>query len=160
MAQKRGGAKTVAVAGLVALGVWLGTKIGDFSLDSGEGAAPGTTAVSVEPPEEPLGDPPPQADEPPFPDEEAETGPPELVVVRIADGSYLVWSRSEAFESMTLEEAVEVAASATGTDEGHRVRLERTPTARAIDQTNLETALNEAGVADKEIQAIGGFVDE
>ena len=160
MARKRGGTKTVAVAGLVALGVWLGTKIGDFLPDTGEGAAPGGTVVSVEPPEEPLGDPPPQADEPPFPDEDAPSGPPELVVIRIADGSYLVRTGGGAFESMTLEDAVAAAAAATGTEEGHRVRVERTPTARAIDQTNLNNALAEAGVGEAEIQRIGDFVTQ
>ena len=163
MARRRGGTKTVAVAGLVALGVWLGTKLGDFSLNTDDGTAPGAQILTTaEPPAEPLGDPPPQQEEPPFEDETpgVSSGPPQLVVVRIADGTYLTRAGDAEFESMSLEQAVAFAETATGTSEGHRVRVERTPTARAIDQTNLNTALADAGIEESQIQRIGDFVDE
>ena len=155
----RGKVVGAGVVGAMAIGLYLGTQMDGL----GTGGDGKTLSVSTAGGEEVA-----EADRPEgatvveeVPAKPAGTaGPPEMVVVRISDGTYLIrGGTADEFQTVDLDEAVRRVSEATGSPEGLKVRIERTATARAGDQDALMTGLTEAGIDAAEIQTTTGFVD-
>lgn len=82
-----------------------------------------------------------------------------VVKIVIADRSYFVRS-TEGDQATDLAELVELVNSATGDDDGIRVRIYRKPTSRTSTELALRDALLEAGVKEEQTVWVINPIDE
>jgi hypothetical protein len=167
MAQK-GGLRRKAVGatalGLVALGLWLGQYFPGFGLGKGLGFGTGSdgsgSAQSEPAVERPAGEPSASVVS-----SEVRVNPPGLPPARlrvIIDGDRYLLARSDSgFEGETLDatDIAQRAKSATGDDQGIRIRIERTKRATAGARQTLFEALDAAGITRDERHESTTFVD-
>ncbi len=83
----------------------------------------------------------------------------QVVKVVIADRSYFVRS-TESDQATDLAELVELVNSASGDDDGIRVRIYRKPTSRTSTELALRDALLEAGVNENQITWVVNPIDD
>lgn len=83
----------------------------------------------------------------------------QVVKVVIADRSYFVRS-TDGDQATDLAELVELVNSATGDDDGIRVRIYRKPTSRTSTELALRDALLEAGVKEEQTIWVINPIDE
>lgn len=141
------------VIGLVA-GIYLGGFFKGFGLGGGAGTGPGNGAASTA---KKSSDKPAPADAEPddggdFDSSANYRDPAQCVEVLIEERDFQVRSKSGKLERKTLDEVLALARVATGTEDGLRVKVFRSGTARASAETALKDGLTEAGIDDLAIQ--------
>ena len=147
--------KTRTIAGgLVVAGVVLGSFMSGLlpGMGSGSGTAVQVSAVSETvptpdiAPDAPLQDPEPV--EPPEAASVSPTQPAAVLEVRIDDHSYLVPENgSTGFRQAELDDIVRLAQATTGNDDGIRVRIVRTRSARFAAWSALYDSLEKSGLS-------------
>jgi hypothetical protein len=152
---KKGSLKRKAVGagalGLVALGIWLGQYFPGFGLGKGLGFGTGSSdsgggpATGIQ--ETRTGDPAANVAGPGTPAQPAAIPPQRLRV--IIDGEQFILASGETGHQGQVLDATEIAQrakSATGDDQGIRIRIERTKNATAGARQTLFEALDAAGI--------------
>lgn len=145
--------KTRTIAGgLVIAGAVLGTFMSGlfpgFGSGNGIGAQVGETDASSASPETSSNEPPKET----VPVEQpasrpVESAPPVILEVRIDNHDYLVPDGNGGFRQTELDEIVRLARTTTGNDDGIRVRIVRTRSARFAAWSALYDSLEEAGLS-------------
>lgn len=159
--------KTRTIAGgLVVIGAVIGTIMSGLlpglGLGSGVGvqasASGDPTSGSSDSPDEPQPEP-ASADEPPVTTVEV-AAPPSVLEVRVDQHDYLIPDDSEeGFREAELTDIVKLAQSTTGNDDGIRVRILRTRSARLVAWSTLHDALEKSGLARDSIRMPKELID-
>lgn len=155
----RGSLTGIAAVALVAIGVFVGSKIqspGPGGPSDVEGTQTSVVVpVSTEPVEAvDL----PEQDEPTL----EPLGAPPMITVLIRDDGFFVTrgdAKAAGSLAMALPELADLAATTSGTADGIRVRVERHTSARAGDQQRLYQALTGVGIKPEALQQISEFVE-
>jgi hypothetical protein len=159
--------KTRTIAGgLVVIGAVIGSLMSGLLPGLGPGSGIGVQAsASGDPdsgspntPDEPQPEP-ATIDEPPAATVEV-AAPPSVLEVRVDQHDYLVSDGSaDGFRTAQLDDVVKLAQSTTGNDDGIRVRIMRTKSARLVAWSTLHDALEKSGLARDSIRMPKQLID-
>lgn len=141
--------KTRTIAGgLIVIGAVLGTMMSGLlpGFGSGTGIAVQTSGTpSSSPTSIPQDE--PEPDVQPEPSKVKTAPPPEVLEVRVDDREYLIPDQNaDGFRRAELSEVIELAQSTTGNDDGIRVRIVRSRSARVVAWSTLYESLEESGL--------------
>lgn len=112
-----------------------------------------TTSDSAETPDNP-----PPAETKPTPEEPA-APPQELIQVVVENDRYGLQIADGRFKVASMQEVIEAAQSATGNEDGIRVRILRKPSAKVVAWSTLSNELEKAGIAKNSILIPKKLVD-
>jgi hypothetical protein len=159
--------KTRTIAGgLVVVGAVIGTMMSGLLPGLGPGSGVGVqvsasgdpNSSSPDTPDEPQPEPVP-VDEPPATTVEV-AAPPSVLEVRVDQHDYLIPDDSDdGFRQAQLTDIVKLAQSTTGNDDGIRVRIMRTKSARLVAWSTLHDALAKSGLARDSIRMPKELID-
>lgn len=155
--------KTRTIAGgLVIVGAVLGTMMSGlfpgFGPGSGIGAQVSGTDTSSQTPTATSDKSPPEVDvEQPS---VKPTPPPEVLEVRVDDRDYLIPDENATgFRRADLSEVIKLAQVTKGNDDGIRVRILRSPSARVVTWSTLYDTLEASGLAPDSIRMPKDLLD-
>ncbi len=152
--------QTFVVAGVLGVGLWLGSKLGGLGLGTGGGAGVGIGTPSANSPQASTTD--PAAAEPGESGASPASEPATLDIVIDGEG-YTYRQRingKDATVPVPLEQIVELAKQRKGDREGVRVRIQRRGNALPSAEERLAEALRDAGIPDTAVITLKGLIDE
>lgn len=151
--------KRTIAGGLVVAGAVLGTMIS--GLLPGFGAGSGIEVTTATPTDTDSSHAPKPEDPQQTDSTDVEAAPvPKVLEVRVDDRDYLIPDSSEAgFRRADLSEVITLAKATTGNDEGIRVRIIRSRSARVVAWSTLYDSLEESGLARDSIRMPKELID-
>jgi len=154
--------QTLVVAGVLGVGLWLGTKLDGLGLGTGGGSGVGLNKTPADAPRDTSHSP---VSTDAVPDENNAGLPIDAPTLDIViDGDTFAYRRrvngKDEVAPATLDQVVELAKQRKGDREGIRVRIQRRGNALPSAEKQLADALREADVPDTAVVTLKGLLED